>query len=159
MAKFRITPTIHSEKVLTVRLGGNASNTRANDNDVGKPVKLVGESRYDLCATGNVIEGVITSVETGVYDSFHLGGIVSKGYVNAVANGLEGTPGVGAIAVGDYVVATAPAAVQTATAEPLKVLKATDQAAAKSAPYKARVVSLADAGSGAVGTQIVIELL
>lgn len=159
MAKFRITPTIHSEKIRTVRVGGNASGTRANDNDIGKPVKLVGESNYGLCSTADAIEGVITSVETGVYDGFHLGGIVCQGYVNAVANGAQASPGTGALTIGQYVLATAPDAIQVASTTPLKVVSATDQAAAKTAPFRARIVSLGDAGSGAVGTTVVIELL
>lgn len=159
MAKFLITPTVHSEKVVTARLGGNASNTCATDLDVGKFVKLVGESNYGLVASADAIEGMITSVETGTYDGYVLGGVVSSGYVEATANGLQATAGTGVIAVGDYVLATAPAAIQVADAAPRKVVKATDQAAAKAAPFKARVVSLGSAGTGAVGTTIVIELL
>lgn len=159
MAKFLMTPTTYSEKVVTARIGGNASNTRANDNDVGKPVKLGGDSNYVLCAAGDAIEGIVTSVETGLYDGFYLGGVVAAGYHNVVAAGSQAA-GTGAIAVGDYVLAAAPEAIQVAKAATyLKVVKATDQAAAKAAPFKARVVSLGDTGTGAVGTTIVIELL
>lgn len=157
--KFRMTPTVYSERVATARLGGNASNTRFTDNDVGKFVKFSQESGYTLVSSADAIEGVVTSVETGVYDGYVLGGVVGKGYVEATANGLQATAGTGAIAVNDYVLATAPTAVQTADTTPRKVVKATDQAAAKTAPFKARVVSLGDAGTGAVGTTIVIELL
>ena len=159
MAKFMFTPTVYSEKVVTARLGGNAANTRANDSDVGKFVKLGGDSNYILVSAADAIEGVVTSVETNLYDGYFIGGVVSKGFVEATANGLQATPGVGAVAVGDYVLATAPAAIQVADTAPRKVVKATDQAAAKAAPFKARVVSLGTAGSGAVGTTVVIELL
>lgn len=159
MAKFLFTPTIHSEKIVTARIGGNAAGTRANDNDVGKFVKLGGDSNYVLVSSADAIEGVVTSVETGLYDEFYLGGVVSKGYVEATANGLQATPGTGTLAVGEYVLATAPAAIQVADAAPRKVVKATDQAAAKAAPFKARVVSLGAGNSGAVGATIVIELL
>ena len=159
MAKFLMTPTIHSEKVVTARIGGNAAGTRANDNDVGKPVKLGGDSNYVLCALGNAIEGVVTSVETGTYDGYTLGGVVSKGYVNAVADGTQAA-GTGSLTVGQYVVAAAPEAIQVAKAAAyMKVRSATDQAAAAAAPFKARVVSLGDVGTGAVGTTVVIELL
>jgi hypothetical protein len=47
----------------------------------------------------------------------------------------------------------------TALTGPLKVCKATDQDAAKAAPFKARVVSRGSAGTGAVGTVGVVELL
>ena len=159
MAKFMFTPTVYSEKVVTARLGGNAANTRANDSDVGKFVKLGGDSNYVLVSSADAVEGVVTSVETNLYDGYVIGGVVTKGFVEATANGLQATPGVGAVAVGDYVLATAPTAIQVADTAPRKVVKATDQAAAKAAPFKARVVSLGTAGSGAVGTTVVIELL
>ena len=159
MAKFLMTPTIYSEKIVTARIGGNASATRANDNDVGKPVKLGGDSNYVLCAAANAIEGIVTSVETGVYDGYSLGGVVTKGYAYATADGSQAA-GTGTIAVGDYVLAGTADAIQVAKAASyLKVRKATDQAAAAAAPFKARVVSLGPVGTGAVGTTILIELL
>ena len=159
MAKFLITPTVYSEKVITARLGGNTSGTRLNDLDVGKPVKLAADSQYSLCAAGDAIEGLVSSVETGLYDSFVLGGVASKGFANAIAGGSQAA-GTGAVAVGDYVLAAAPSAVQTAPSSTyVKVVKATTQADAKAAPFKARVVSLGTAGTGAVDTTIVIELL
>ena len=63
------------------------------------------------------------------------------------------------MAVGDYVVTGTVVAAGTKLTGPLKVTKATDQAAAKAAPFKARVVSLGEAGTGAVGTVGLIELL
>ena len=161
MAKFLITPTTQNQITVTARLGGNALATRANDNDVGKGVKLVGDSNYGLLAAADAIEGVITSVETGVYDGYSLGGVQSKGYLNATAYGLQATPGVGAITVGQYVLAAAPAAIQTAEtlSTTMRVVSATNQATAATAAFKARVVSLGPVGTGAVGTAIVIELL
>ena len=161
MAKFLITPTTQNQITVTARLGGNAAGTRANDNDVGKGVKLVGDSNYGLLAAADAIEGVITSVETGVYDGYSLGGVQTKGYLNATAYGLQATPGVGAITVGQYVLAAAPAAIQTAEtlSTTMRVVSATNQATAATAAFKARVVSLGPVGTGAVGTAIVIELL
>lgn len=161
MAKFLITPTTQNQIVVTARVGGNASNTRCNDKDVGKGVKLVGDSNYGLLSAADAIEGIITSTETGIYDGFTLGGVQSKGYIDATAYGLQATPGTGAITVGQYVLAAAPAAVQVAeTLSPtIRVVSATTQATAASAPFKARVVSLGPVGTGAVGTAIVIELL
>ena len=161
MAKFLITPTTQNQITVTARLGGNAAGTRANDNDVGKGVKLVGDSNYGLLAAADAIEGVITSVETGVYDGYSLGGVQTKGYLNATAYGLQATPGVGAITVGQYVLAAAPAAIQTAEtlSTTMCVVSATNQATAATAAFKARVVSLGPVGTGAVGTAIVIELL
>jgi hypothetical protein len=158
MSKFFITPTVHSEKVVTARIGGNVLATRANDNDVGKPVKLVGDSNYGLCAVNDPIQGIVKSVETGLYDGFYLGGVQTKGYIYAVADGSQAA-GTGSLTVGQYVLAAAPEAIQVAKAAAyLKVRSATDQGVAAAAPFKARVVSLADS-NGAVGTTVVIELL
>ena len=161
MAKFLITPTTQNQITVTARLGANALATRANDNDVGKGVKLVGESNYGLLAAADAIEGVITSVETGVYDGYSLGGVQTKGYIDATAYGLQATPGTGAITVGQYVLAAAPAAIQVkeTLSTTLRVVSATNQATAATAAFKARVVSLGPVGTGAVGTAIVIELL
>lgn len=161
MAKFLITPTTQNQITVTARLGGNAAGTRANDNDVGKGVKLVGDSNYGLLAAADAIEGVITSVETGVYDGYSLGGVQSKGYIDATAYGLQATPSTGAITVGQYVLAAAPAAIQVkeTLSTTLRVVSATNQATAATAAFKARVVSLGPVGTGAVGTAIVIELL
>ncbi len=161
MAKFLITPTTQNQITVTARLGGNAAGTRANDNDVGKGVKLVGDSNYGLLAAADAIEGVITSVETGIYDGYSLGGVQSKGYIDATAYGLQATPGTGAITVGQYVLAAAPAAIQVkeTLSTTLRVVSATNQATAATAAFKARVVSLGPVGTGAVGTAIVIELL
>ena len=161
MAKFLITPTTQNQITVTARLGGNAAGTRANDNDVGKGVKLVGDSNYGLLAAADAIEGVITSVETGVYDGYSLGGVQTKGYIDATAYGLQATPGTGAITVGQYVLAAAPAAIQVkeTISTTLRVVSATNQTTAATAAFKARVVSLGPVGTGAVGTAIVIELL
>lgn len=156
--KFRISETIHSEKVKTVRLGTAADvGGRYGDADVGKAVKLVGESRYALCAAGDQIEGFISSVNLGTQDGFSVGGIVSTGYKEVTLDGIQ-LDGTGAIAVGDYVVCGAVSAAGTALNAPLKVRKATEQGDAASGAHKARVVSLGDAGTGAVGTVGVIEL-
>ena len=159
MAKFLIVETIHSEKVQTVRLGQTGAANVYSDKEVGKAVKLTADSRYELCAAGNAIEGVISSVNLGTVDGYTIGGIVASGYKEVTFDGLQATPGTGAIAVGDFVVVGTVVAKDTALTGPLKVCKATDQAVAKAAPFKARVVSLGSAGTGAVGTVGVIELL
>ena len=122
---------------------------------------MVGDSNYGLLAATDAIEGVITSVETGVYDGYSLGGVQTKGYIDATAYGLQATPGTGAITVGQYVLAAAPAAIQVkeTLSTTLRVVSATNQATAATAAFNARVVSLGPVGTGAVGTAIVIELL
>lgn len=158
MAKFMMTETIHSEKVKTARLGQTGSANLYSDKEVGKAVKLTAESRYELCALGDAIEGVISSVNVGTVDGYTIGGVVDKGYKEVTFDGSQAA-GTGAITVGQYVVVGTVVAKDTALSGPLKVRSATDQAAAKAAPFKARVVSLGSAGTGAVGTTGLIELL
>lgn len=156
MAKFQITETIHSERVNTVRLGTTGAGNTYGDTEVGKAVKLSAASAYVLCAAGDAIEGIINSVNGGTYDGFSIGGVVGKGYKGVVLDGLQATPGTGAIAIGDYVVVGTVVAKDTALSADLKVTKATDQAAAKAAPFKARLVQAAATSVGTVG---IIELL
>lgn len=150
-----IVPQLPIDDVTPVRLGaGNTANDRMSDVDEGKAVKLVAESRYDLCAVGDKIEGFIVNIETATSGGYTVGGVVSDDKVFATADGLQATPGVGAIAVGDYVVAGSQTAKGTALTAFAKVCKATSQAYGA---FTWRVVSLGATGTGAVGTQIVIE--
>jgi hypothetical protein len=149
---FEITPTIHSEKVLTTRLGTTA--LPFADADKGKFVKLAAKSEYDLAAAGDTIEGVVTSYD-GKADGFAIGGISRTGYVEVTLDGLQATPGTGAIAVGDYVVVGTVTPLGTKLPGPPRVVKATDQGAAASGPFKARLVQ---AEATSVGTVGVVEL-
>lgn len=158
MAKFQITETIHSERVYTVRLGNTGAANLFSDADVGKPVKLVDSGRYELCAAGDAIEGVVSSVESSTYDGYTIGGIYRTGIKAVTFDGSQAA-GTGTVAVGDFVVAAAPAAKGTALTGPLKVRTATEQDDAAAAAFKARVISLGDANTGAVGTVGYIEFI
>lgn len=158
MAKFLMAETIHSEKVITARLGQSGAGNTFTDADVGKAVKLTADSRYELCALGDAAEGIVSSVNVGTYDGYSVGGVVSSGYKEVTFDGSQAA-GTGALAVGTYVVVGTVVARNTALTEPLKVRSATDQAAANAAPFKARIVSLGSAGTGAVGTVGLVELL
>ena len=161
MAKFQISETIHSEKVHTVRLGTTGAGNQYGYEENGKAVKLSADSRYVLAAAGDTIEGIVSSSnypEQGTMDGYSIGGIFRTGYKEVTFDGLQATPGTGVVAVGDYVVVGTVTAKGTALPGPLKVTKATDQAVAKAAPFKARVVSQGSAGTGAVGTVGVVEL-
>lgn len=165
-----ILPTTQSSDSISVRLGaGSGSSNNLSYKDTGKLVKLVGESRYDLCAAGNAIEGRITSVEDGTSGGFTIGGINDQDRMMVLADGLQATAGTGTIAVGDYVVAGTITAKGTALASYPKVCKATVQpgdvpadltaagAQVKASLFAWRVESLvAESGGGAVGTQMVI---
>ncbi len=154
----RIVPTVPTEASVTVRLGaGNATSDNFDLKEQAKAVKLVGESRYDLCAAGDEIEAFITSVEAATQDGFSIGGVTFENMRWATADGLQATPGTGSIAVGDYVLAGTITAKGTALTQYAKVVKATTQGTVKASPYNWRVMSLGPAGTGAVGTAIVIK--
>jgi len=153
MAKFKMQPTVDTE-CITARLGaGSGSANYVTDLELKKPVKLVGDSQYNLCAAGDQIEGFIRAVETWTADDFSIGSVQYEGRVKVTLDGLQATPGTGAIAVGDYVVAGTAVAKGTSlgSAYP-KVSKATTQTGMY---FAWRVVSLD--GTTAVGQTATIE--
>ena len=100
----RLAPTAPTCPAITVRLGaGNAAVNNFKQQDTGKFVKLAGESQFDLCVVGDEIEGQVSSVEAATQNGWSIGGVQSTGMLWATADGLQGTPGTGTIAVGDYV--------------------------------------------------------
>lgn len=166
-----LVPTGPIGKVNAVRLGASADAAgNMSTADEGKLVKLVGESRYDLCAVGDSIHGLITSVEVATSGGWSIGGQNDEDSFYATADGLQGTPGVGAIAVGDFVVAGTITAKGTKLTAYPKVCKATLQLGAVPATlaeagtlaaysvHAYQVVSLGT-GAGAVGTTIVVKPL
>lgn len=170
MAKFFVTETIHLEHVRTVRVGTTAE--KLGVQDVRKFVKLTADSRFELAAVGDPVEAYFVSsdydasrVANVTYDGYAIGGVSRTGWIEVLFDGSQAA-GTGAIAAGDYVVVGTVTPAGTANANingmsgqgPAKVRKATDQAAAAAGPFKARVVSLGEAGTGAVGTAGVIEL-
>jgi hypothetical protein len=180
-----IVPAVPQTKVQSVRLGDNTG--QFDINDEGKYVKFSAESRYVLCAAGDPIEGVISSVDTATSAGYTIGGILKAGAMFAIADGLEATPGTGTIALGDYVVCGSVTALGTDLTTFAKVCKATNQpgtavvsvvggadtaaaiktqidaALVKVADAEAnslfawRVVSLGTGGVGTVGATIVVE--
>jgi|GEM_PF-1815145 hypothetical protein len=173
MAKFMIKEVIDSSVVpQTVRLGaGTGAANHLTDVEQGKFVKFAGESRYQLAAAGDLIEGHIVAVEGATADDYTIGSIVKEGAKEVMFDGLQATPGVGVVAIGDFVVVgTVVAKGTTLGNDVAKVGKATLQpgtteAAAvgdvndhiKASMYAWKVVSLGSAGTGAVGTTGVIE--
>lgn len=152
MAKFKMQPTVDTE-VVTARLGaGSGSANYVTDVEIGKPVKLVGDSQYNLCAAGDQIEGFITAVESYTADDFSIGSVASEGRQRVMLDGLQATPGTGAVALGDYVVAGTAVAKGTSNGGYPKVCKATTQTGMY---FAWRVVSLD--GTTAVGQTAVIE--
>lgn len=142
-----------STAAVTTRLGTSGLSNNYADADVGKLVKLIGESAYGLCAAGDRIEAYITSVEAATSAGFSVGGVQQWDSKFVTCDGLQATPGTGAIAVGDYLVAGTVVARGTALTEPVRVCKATSQALAL---FMWRVVSF-KTGSGAVGSVALME--
>lgn len=171
MAKFQIQPTLgNTDEAFTVRFGaGTGSGNNWTDTEAGKAVKLVGESRYDLAAVGDPIEGFVVALNGPTSDGYTVGTVQDEGMVDVTADGLQATPGTGVVAVGDYVVASTATAKGTVLALKAKVVKATAQPFAtpadlataalqiKNAMFGWRVVSLGTAGTGAVGTTVIIQ--
>ena len=152
MAKFQMKELVGTE-LITARLGaGSGSANYVDDKEIGKPVKLVGDSQFNLCAAGDQIEGFIGAVETYTADDFSIGSVQTDGRKRVTLDGLQATPGTGTCAVGDYVVAGTAVAKGTALTVPPKVCKATTQTGMY---YAWRIVSLE--GTGAVGQIAVIE--
>lgn len=156
MAKFQMKETLSPYRINdTARLAdGTGAANQLTDADVGKFVKLVGDSQYGLCAVGNEIEAIVETANEQVQDGFYIGSIRKDGRVTVTLDGLQATPGTGVIAVGDYVVASTPVARGTSLSGAYpKVCKAT--AAATAILFKWRVVALY--GTGAVGQTALIE--
>lgn len=154
MAKFMMGEVVGVEPI-TARLGaGTGSSNNLTTAELGKIVKLVGESRYGLAAAGDQIEGFIVAVESATLDGYTIGSVKQKSYKQVTFDGVQATPGTGTVAIGDYVVTGTVVAKDTALSGPVKVTKATTQ----TGMYHAwRVVSLGSAGTGAVGTTGLIE--
>lgn len=144
-----------STAAVTTRLGITGSANNYSDADIGKFVKVIGESAYGLCAVGDPIEAYITSVEAATAGGFSVGGVQQEDSKFVTFDGLQATPGTGVLAVGDYVVCGTVVARLTALTAPAKVCKATSQAVSF---FNWRVVSLGT-GAGAVGTVGLIELV
>lgn len=151
-----ISPSVPTADATPVRLGaGTGASNNLTTAEEGKFAKLVGESRFNLCAVGDEIESVISAVELATQSGYTVGGVVDEGILNVTFDGLQATPGVGVVAIGDYVVCGTPVAKDTALTVPPRVCKAT--AAGNTLNFKWRVVSLGTAGTGAVSTTGVIQ--
>lgn len=150
-----IKPTVPEVAGTTVRFGaGNTANDNWTTLDEGKIVKLVAESRFDLSVAGNEIEAVAFAVQLATQNGFSIGTKYRPDYLDVTFDGLQATPGTGVVAIGAIVVAGTVTAKGTKLAAGPKVCTATTPA---NVVHKWRVVSLGSAGTGAVGTQGVIE--
>ena len=145
----------HINKTARVQDGASGVNplTRL---DNGKLVRLIGDSQYGLCAVGTEIEGVLdVADDVAPHEGFNIGAVRDpiSTRIEVVLDGLQGTPGTGAIPVGSYVVAGTPVPRGTALSAGPRVCLAT--AAANTLIFKWRVVALR--GTSAVGQVAIIE--
>lgn len=172
MAKFQMTEVVSERAAITTRLGaGTGSGNRVDSKEVGKAVKFVGDSRYDLCVAGDPIEAFIFAVEEAPLDDYSIGSVIQAGRKEVILDGLQATPGTGTVAVGDYVVTGTVTVKATALSNfRPKVTKSTQQPGVteagavtdvndqlRVAMYAWRVVSILNAGTGAVGDVAVVE--
>jgi hypothetical protein len=149
-----IAPQVPESAYTTVRFGaGNTTNDQVTTAEIGKPCRLVAESRYNLSAVGEEIEAFVAAVELAPQNGYSIASVADDGKTNVTFDGLQATPGTGVIAIGDIVVAGTAVAKGTALTAYPKVCKATTAA---NVVHKWRVVSLGTAGTGAVGTTGVI---
>ena len=80
MAKFKFTPVLLDGITQTARVADDASNM-LTEKDVGKFLKLAGDSQYGLCAEGDAIEATLETVGSpvGIYDGYTLGAVMKGG--------------------------------------------------------------------------------
>lgn len=154
----KLVPTAPYPNAQTVMLGaGQGSANNMSSVDADKLVKLVADSRYDLCVAGDEIEGTIVAVEQATQNGYSIGSVAkykAGQMMFALADGLQATPGTGTLAIGNIVVAGTVTAKGTALTTYPKVCVATTPA---NVVHKWRVVALSDSGSGAVGQRVTIE--
>lgn len=171
MPKFKFGVDLNLAETQTARTAdGSGAANQLTKADVGKFVKLAGDSQYGLCAVGDKIEGVLTQADDiPPADGYNLGSVQNapRTRVKCTCDGSQAA-GTGSLAVGDFVVAGTPVARGTALSGAFpKVRKATNQPGAvpadltaagdqaKVAAFGWRVVSLGNAG--AVGDTCIIE--
>lgn len=109
MGSFVLTTLTQSPETMQVEsacLGVDASNPLA-DADVNKALILAANNNYVLCATGEEIQGFLTSMSPETYnDGFAFGSFQRRGRIEVDVAAAEG----GTIAIGDLVVSGIPIA-------------------------------------------------
>ena len=91
MPKFQMKETLSPYRINdTARLAdGTGEANQLKDADVGKFLKLVGDSQYGLCAAGDEIEGFLLALEPPMtYDGYYLGTVQTDKRFRAVSEGV-----------------------------------------------------------------------
>jgi hypothetical protein len=147
MTTFAFTELVNSPMadVVSAALGASSS-AKLNDNDVGKPVKMGSAQNYVVCSAGDEIEGFVVNVEANtVNDGFSFGSVIRNKRVIAKVDAAQ----VGTLAVGEYAIAGASAALGTADAYP-KVKEGTPT------NFKWRCIRIIS-GTGVAGDLVLLE--
>lgn len=86
------TPTAQDlQYCISAKLGTNtvANSGNLNDNDIGKPLKLLAAGRYGLCADGDPIDGFLVAVDPETVDGYAFGTVQIGGRVYAQLAGAS----------------------------------------------------------------------
>lgn len=79
MSAFTFTDLVDLKTHYSACLGASATAKFTNE-DVGKPVKMGSLQNYVLCAEGDEIEGIVSSINAATYnDGFSFGGYFTEG--------------------------------------------------------------------------------
>lgn len=152
MTAFKLTETVTASLKNTSAALGASTSTPLTDKDIGKAVKLAAADNYVLCADGDPVEGFLQSVEPWtVNGGFGFGTVQTGDRKRAqVATGAT-------VAVRGFVLAAAQAAVGTANANNLPLVKPV-AAFADTLGFTWRVISI-ESGNGSAGSIVVLELV
>lgn len=130
--------------VVTAKLGADNTHSGFTDADIGKPMKMGTQGNFQICATGDAIEGFLDNVDGGpTADGMTIGGVArgDRGFrVRAKV--------AGASAVLDYVVADANSAIGVKDASGLGVVKPSGTSGATTASGWRIIAFDSDAASG-----------
>lgn len=141
-------------------LGTSGNKGQFTDKDFGKPLKLVADSTYDVCAAGDEIEEIFDALaaqQSTVNNGYQIGTIRDDGQFLGIIDDVTEP-----VAVGKYVVSGAqaalgtrnsPAGKETTAYAKVRCVANADRAAMLN---KWRIVSI-QTGSGAVGTIVLVE--
>lgn len=151
-----ISVNLADDALQSAALGVNAAG-KLTDLDIGKAVKLIGDSNYGLCADGNDIEGILFSVEPFTVNAgFGFGTVQTKERII----GINKNGAALAMAVGDFAVAAAQPAVGTTITEitsgTQSGVRPTHVKTGAGVLFKWRVISLLGA-AGAVDSLVLLE--
>ena len=155
--RVKLVPTIGAEIPnldYTLLLGNNTGESATiTDKDIGKAVKIVGDSRVAFCAEDDAIQGQLISVEPN-----QTSGGYKVGTVRAMTSPLFDAVLTGAtsVAIGDEVVADDQAAIGTPNGTPPYHVRMRVKKAATPNGLRLKVVAF-QSGNGATGSVLTLS--